>query len=44
VLIHCQTSKPVNLLVGREAKPLTDWLQAHLWYCYPPAERARLTS
>ncbi len=29
VLIDCQTSKPVELLAGREAKPLADWLQAH---------------
>jgi hypothetical protein len=26
VLIDCQTSKPVELLAGREAKPLADWL------------------
>jgi transposase len=29
VLIDCQTSKPVDLLAGREATPLADWLAAH---------------
>ena len=29
VLIDCQTSKPVELLAGREAQPLADWLRAH---------------
>jgi transposase len=29
VLIDCETSKPVDLLAGREARPLADWLAAH---------------
>jgi transposase len=29
VLIDCETGKPVELLAGREAKPLADWLTAH---------------
>jgi transposase len=29
VLVDCETSKPVELLAGREAKPLADWLGAH---------------
>jgi transposase len=29
VLIDCQSGKPVELLAGREAKPLADWLGAH---------------
>jgi transposase len=29
VLVDCQTSKPVELLAGREAQPLADWLRAH---------------
>jgi transposase len=29
VLIDCQSGKPVELLAGREAQPLADWLQAH---------------
>jgi transposase len=29
VLIDCQSGKPVELLAGREAKPLADWLRAH---------------
>jgi hypothetical protein len=30
VLIDCRSGKPVALLAGREAKPLADWLAAHL--------------
>jgi transposase len=29
VLVDCETSKPVELLAGREAQPLADWLRAH---------------
>jgi transposase len=29
VLIDCHSGKPVELLAGREAKPLADWLAAH---------------
>jgi transposase len=29
VLIDCETSKPVDMLAGREARPLADWLAAH---------------
>ena len=29
VLIDCETSAPVELLAGRDAQPLTDWLLAH---------------
>jgi hypothetical protein len=29
VLVDCQTSKPVELLAGRDARPLADWLRAH---------------
>jgi transposase len=29
VLIDCETSAPVELLAGRDAQPLTDWLRAH---------------
>jgi transposase len=29
VLIDCQTGAPLDLLAGREAQPLADWLTAH---------------
>jgi transposase len=29
VLIDCATGAPVELLAGRDAQPLTDWLRAH---------------
>jgi len=29
VLVDCQSGKPVELLAGREAQPLADWLAAH---------------
>jgi transposase len=29
VLVDCETSKPAELLAGREAQPLADWLRAH---------------
>jgi hypothetical protein len=29
VLIDCQSGKPVELLAGREAQPLADWLAGH---------------
>lgn len=29
VLVDCHSGKPVELLAGREAQPLADWLQAH---------------
>jgi len=29
VLVDCESSRPVELLAGREAQPLADWLRAH---------------
>jgi hypothetical protein len=29
VLVDCETSAPVELLAGRDARPLADWLAAH---------------